>query len=605
MAARFARLANLAIFLVLIHWPDLPAALIPHGTGADALARLVLAYVIVRVGGLAVTALVLVVQRRRYLDDLAFHWRSLIDFGGDLPIPETAGRVPRVGLALMAMLYLITRLVRLTALPPFSDEGCFARWAQLATRGHPFASLACNGKKPLFFWIGGLVHAAGVADPVVALRLASVGAGLAMLACTMVLAARIGGRTAALCAGVLLVASPFGFFHTRIGLIDATVVAWMTAVALASFQMLRPGTSRWTVLATGLALGAAFLTKTYAYAFVILPLAFLVQKAVVQRRAPRAWEVKRILFATLIAVGLLVLVIEMAHSPYFDRESGSFFHVPGASAGPAAWTNIAWLAVTLTREVGPLVLLAAAAGMILSLARPARGDLAGVLSLAILVAAVVLVARRPFDRYVLFALPLLAIQAGLALARLGEFLGGGVRSRAAVGVALTLLAVPGAYESERQAADPASSWTLDRAQYVEGWASGYGGMEMVRFLEAEARRGPIAILATRDGPQTSLPTIYLERDPSATVQCVDWLLARPALYFLGGDEWPKAQDLYLARDAPLRLDPRARVLVTANADWVPEERILRLNPGARVLARFPRPGNRAALSVVEIPRGGN
>src|SRR3989344_9160310 len=78
-------------------------------------------------------------------------------------------------------LYLISRLVNLSAIPIFTDEAIYSYWAQIALHDpiNRFISLE-DGKQPLFIWLGAIFQKF-IGDPLIAMRLVSVFAGFGSL----------------------------------------------------------------------------------------------------------------------------------------------------------------------------------------------------------------------------------------------------------------------------------------------------------------------------------------------------------------------------------------------------------------------------------------
>src|SRR3990167_7544264 len=86
-----------------------------------------------------------------------------------------------IGTVLMAVFYWVMRLTNLTALPIFTDEAIYIRWAQIGGRDASwrFISLT-DGKQPLFTWAM-MVSLRLFQDPLFAGRLVSVISGLLSL----------------------------------------------------------------------------------------------------------------------------------------------------------------------------------------------------------------------------------------------------------------------------------------------------------------------------------------------------------------------------------------------------------------------------------------
>ena len=81
-------------------------------------------------------------------------------------------------LALLVILYLASRFYSILALPIFTDEAIYIRWAQIAKQdaNWRFISLT-DGKQPMFIWMM-MISLRFIQDPLLAGRVVSVGAGL-------------------------------------------------------------------------------------------------------------------------------------------------------------------------------------------------------------------------------------------------------------------------------------------------------------------------------------------------------------------------------------------------------------------------------------------
>ncbi len=176
----------------------------------------------------------------------------------------------------LGIVYLISRLPNLTLIPIFTDEAIYLRWAQIAL-GDPrwrFISLI-DGKQPLFIWFL-LPMLKFIADPLVAGRLLSVGAGfVAMMGMAAFGWILTKSHKGAFISGLLYLVIPFYLMYDRLAIYDAffgAIAIWTFILLYLYGKYLRLDLA----LVTGIAIGAGLLTKSYAYYFLILlPLTWL------------------------------------------------------------------------------------------------------------------------------------------------------------------------------------------------------------------------------------------------------------------------------------------------------------------------------------------
>lgn len=166
---------------------------------------------------------------------------------------------------LLIVLYLASRLFRLTLIPIFTDEAIYVRWAQIARydAAWRFISLS-DGKQPLFVWLA-MMLMPYFNNPLFAGRLISVFAGLVTMIGLFFLGWLIFGkkRIGFLTASLYLV-YPFAFVYDRMALMDGLVGTFCIWSLL--FEILLVKTLRLDVaLILGMIVGGGMLTKTSGF----------------------------------------------------------------------------------------------------------------------------------------------------------------------------------------------------------------------------------------------------------------------------------------------------------------------------------------------------
>ena len=177
---------------------------------------------------------------------------------------------------LLVLIYLATRLHRLTFIPIFTDEAIYVRWSEIALYDPQwrFISLS-DGKQPLFIWLM-MVALHFIRDPLFAGRLVSVVAGLGtmlglfFLGWEMFKKPRLG-----LIAAGLYVFFPFALVYDKMALMDSLV--GMFTVWAFYFHLLLVRTLRLDVaMILGMVIAGAILTKTSGFFLIyLLPFSLL------------------------------------------------------------------------------------------------------------------------------------------------------------------------------------------------------------------------------------------------------------------------------------------------------------------------------------------
>ena len=180
----------------------------------------------------------------------------------------------------MAVAYLGSRLIGLTALPVFADEAIYIRWAQLLRHDSLYLYFAMNdGKPPLFIWlVAGMLEF--IAHPLMAGRLVSVVAGLGQLIVSDAILQQLQApKLARVTQAILIVVAPFWFFHHKMALMDALLVLWLSlswlGLLIVDRQLHGQASLSWKKVFLGVGLGGlgwglALWTKTPALFSLVL-----------------------------------------------------------------------------------------------------------------------------------------------------------------------------------------------------------------------------------------------------------------------------------------------------------------------------------------------
>lgn len=334
---------------------------------------------------------------------------------------------------LMTVLLLIgaaARIVPLTANRFHPDEALFATLARLVVSGRdPFLSTTTLlvDKPPLFYYVlAGSIALAGGSE--LAARLPGLFAGLIALALVARLARQLWrSDSAAWLALALTALSPFAILFAPTAFADPQFVMWL----LASLVVIGAGRWGWG----GLLFGLAVATKQNALFFLPLVLMLgLVQNvdAVTRWRQLRGWAWRFALtFGLVLALMLLWDIARHGASSFWT--AGALVNNPGRLArSREVWPRaIEWLGwLHYLTALGWLNILLAA--LVIALAplemrlNPRTRSTAGSLTLLAFVIGYLglhwLVAFPVLDRYLLPAVPLIALLSGRAATLVGRVL---------------------------------------------------------------------------------------------------------------------------------------------------------------------------------------
>lgn len=174
-------------------------------------------------------------------------------------------------LTMFLVLFLVSRLYRLTAIPVFGDEAIYVRWAQVIKNVDTlrFVPLT-DGKQPLFMWLNAMTLKF-FDDPLVSGRFISVLAGMGTMVMVYLIALLFFNSTAALTAASLYLIFTYTFFFDRLALAD-NLLTFFGSLSLLFSLLLGRNPRLDLSLILGIILGLAWITKSPAVYFVVLSL---------------------------------------------------------------------------------------------------------------------------------------------------------------------------------------------------------------------------------------------------------------------------------------------------------------------------------------------
>lgn len=229
-------------------------------------------------------------------------------------------------LILLALLFIGSRFYNILAVPIFTDEAIYIRWAQIAKQDAAwrFISLT-DGKQPLFIWLI-MIIMRFIDDPLLAGRTISVFAGLASMVGLFFLTHELfKNRFVGLIAAALYVVYPFALVYDRMALYDSlvgTFATWSLYVAVLLATRLRFDLA----LILGMVLGGGVLNKTSGFINAAsLPFSILLFRSWDKRRIVR-W----VLFVGVAVVFMYLYYSILRLSPFFHiiDEKNTIFYYP-------------------------------------------------------------------------------------------------------------------------------------------------------------------------------------------------------------------------------------------------------------------------------------
>lgn len=417
-----------------------------------------------------------------------------------------------VGIIVLLVLYLFSRLYNLMTLPIFTDEAIYTRWTQIARNDAAwrFISLT-DGKQPSFVWIG-IILMKFFRNPLLATRMVSVLSGIVTMTGLYFLSFEIFKKKeiAFLTAAIYLI-FPFALVYDKMALYDSLVsatIVWTIYMEIRLVRTLRLDMA----FITGFVIGAAVLTKSMGFfGIYFMPFLFLLFDYKQKNLKERIIKFIGLLIVSAVIAELIYTILRLSpfyhiidektsifiypvsewikHKPedmlkdFISNFKGLFDWFQGYTTLPIIALIVAslFLKMKLTRE--KLLLLVWSVGPFFALA---------------------IFGRTLYPRYVLFmTMPLLP----LAALSLYEILQKIKNNFLQVGAILLIMAIP-LYMDFFILTDfvHAPIPKSDLGQYINGWPAGGGIKESTKFFQNKALTTPVYVAT--EGTFGLLPNAY-------------------------------------------------------------------------------------------------
>jgi hypothetical protein len=502
-------------------------------------------------------------------------------YPGHTHIPMTSRPSPFPWLAgsLLVAFFFVSRLINLTALPIFGDEGIHISWAQkmLAT-GDFLHGTAAN--RFLHTWLLALMIP-WAPNPLAASRALSAATGLASGVATLYLTRTLWPHpNLDWTTAIIYLLLPLPLIHERMALADSLLTALTTLLLVLSIKFIRqPG--KVAGYALGLCLGLVYLTKLNGLIYFAIPMLTFVFLR------DRGQSAKVLIQPYFIAFLVALPTVSGFPSQFLTEAVRSIFNPIRPQISASTWRlyglGETWFDL-ITYVTWPILLLAVMRLFHGLRSREREAALFAVLLLMTPTVYILLAGDVWYSRYLLPIIPLLVVLAARTLTDLASFLAQNTRlghGKIWLASLCLLVLLPSLAFDYQLITDPSHSplTPVDRWQYITGWPSGYGLAETVAWLKQKAaEQGALVVITDiHSGPTQEGLRLYLaNHEPDIRLFSLD----------LQSDSGEKLQQLVQTQTVPTLL------LLNEPVDQDP-------NPLASTcpttLAVFPKPENKSRL----------
>lgn len=394
------------------------------------------------------------------------------------------------------LVYGATRLYRLTSMPIFTDEGIYIHWARVAWHDASwrFISLT-DGRQPLQTW--GTIPFLKIFhnDLLLGGRMFGVASGLLSVIGIFIIFILLYNKKVAFLGTFLYILTPYFLFYDRMAMADSSVNAACIWIFLLSILLIR--TRRIDVaFVFGLLGGLFLLAKSSVRLFIgtsiFAPLLIWSNKNI------RKWILESVNFLILFCGGTLLAYIIyniQRLSPYlhfveqknatFVMTFSEFFKSPFSLVAG----NLRTMPLYVLQESGWLLGVTALCGLLIMLKKNTKQAWYILVWILAPFIAIAFFSRVLFPRYLIFLGSFLVILSGQLIASLNK--------KYMIGAVILILCASFVY------ADYAILFNytklpfpeIDRGQYVEGGATGYGAKEIVAYVRSQSVQKPAIIIA--------------------------------------------------------------------------------------------------------------
>lgn len=427
---------------------------------------------------------------------------------------------PLFWLCILSIVFFASRLVNLTALPIFTDEAIYIRWAQIGGRDASwrFISLT-DGKQPLFTWAV-MATLRFFDDPLFAGRFVSVCAGwLTMIGMYMTGVTLSGRKIVGIFASFLYVISPFALFYDRLAMYDSLVATFFVWNLYMTVLLVR--NSRLDIaLLLGLGLGVGILNKTSAFlSLYLLPVSLILFD----------WGKKKRMVRLGKWIGYVLISIIFSQVVYSILRLSAYFYIVAQKDAIFVYPFAQWITHPLEFFVGNIrgmsdwliaymtwpVFLSAATSLLI-FRKDMREKVLLVCWWLIPFVGLACFGRILYPRFILFMVMPLLILAAYWFLYIYDFFKKSLWSIVCIVLisGMSIINASSIIWDIKTARIPYA----EKGQYIQDWPSGWGVPEIVAFVKKEAQKGTVSLFT--EGTFGLLPyafEIFLEDVPTVDI----------------------------------------------------------------------------------------
>lgn len=424
---------------------------------------------------------------------------------------------------LVALLYFITRLINLKALPIFNDEAIYLDWGwrEISQPGNLYYSLY-DGKQPLLMWIFGIFEKI-IPDPLVAGRLVSVIAGGVTLLGIYFLAKKLFDKKVAIIAMLLFVLNPLFFFFDRQALMESAVCA----IGVWAFYFLLEFTHsnlRKHAILLGLVLGVGLFIKSTTFIFAITSFVLLAYCYFKTKNKSEFIKNCGMIFLLIFCIDFLLIINPQFWSTLSMNQRYTFSISEILKFPASNWLNNILLNIKiLIIYFNPLILISSFAGIFLLIKRKSPDYALLIVWLIISLFLEIILTKESSQRYLVSFLPLLIIPAAFSVSFLlkkspvwGKLF---LTSTVLISSVYIFFQIFNPYLYIKNTHNFSGDHSIE---YISGYTSGYGIPEVVRYLKNQLKDKPIYIgMALNTGNPESAMQVYFAKDNMAKTAYLD------------------------------------------------------------------------------------
>lgn len=466
---------------------------------------------------------------------------------------------------------------KLTYFPPFGDELAYIHWGWILKNGGTYFGYY-DAVPPLFSYLISVALKI-VSDPLQAGRIISSASGLFGAIGIYFLAKRLYGKTAACISGIFYVVSPFTFFYHRMAMRESLMLSIGVFVLLFSVYLVlnkNPKRNKFFALGLAISLALSLLTKQHAGFFVAFPFLALLLAQKDKLIAKLAW----IAFSYSIAAAAFALVLLTQE----NAERMISFAAQMLTTAPPTGLNGEILVTSVYKYIG-LVFLMPAVFLLLNFFRQKKYFEISLFLYPVILFIILLIPPWLDTRYVLTAILPWYLFVGAMVRYFIEVINNAVGlRRIGFAVLVAALFIPSAHFIINYSNDPTSTpFTRYDRGFLESGNSSYGVIESLNYLKELSDKSPIMVVTEPGSGPKNWPFLFFENN--ARVKVVSWPGFREV-----------ALSPYISEAAYVMLDDDPK---TGGHYY-----FKKVNPGAKLLKRFWRPGKKTYVDLMMVqPKG--